>query len=672
MTEEYEIEETIIETPDETIASIEIGEVATIERTIELMGSQNIAQSMTDQELNSIAQKVIDDYDDDVDSLSDWLEQYESALKLARQLRDEKNFPWPNASNVKYPLIGQAAISFNARAYPEVVQGDKVVKTRTIGVDPNDEKSKRGERVSRFMSWQLLEQVPNWDRDTDTMLIQLPIVGTMFREVSWDDVEGRPRDELLLPDEIVINYHAKSVDLQKCRRISKEITLFMNDIKERERMGLWNEVSYSKSATEGDCIEEDEQVFIHQLRYLDLDKDGYEEPYAVTVHKDLAKVVRIVAIYDEAGLFVSDNGEVARIEPYKIYSDFHFIPSFDGGFYSIGFGQYLYAINCSIDTTLNQLIDAGTLSNTQAGFLGKGLRTRAGQKPFQPGEWRPVETKGMDLRANIVPLPTQEPSTVLYQLMMFLVDVGKQMSSNVDVLSGVPQGVNTPVGTTMAMIEQGMKEIDAAYKRVYRGLMQEYKMLYRLNSIHVNDELYQRVLDEPADMAKDFNMQDMDIIPVGDQRVSTQLMRVIKAQNAREIAMSTPGANVQEASKRVLEAMDIQGVDQIIPDQPDAMQLMQMVEMLKGQVQQYEQFIQSGQMQMAIDENNRKNQESDAKVQKDAAETVKTYTEIDLSRTKQQLEEYKLVLDRMQQTFDQQNERMRLEVESGFSKEFRQ
>jgi len=390
-------------------------------KVIEFMGMDNIADELEKDELDKIGMQVIEDFEEDDDSREEWLKQNEDAIDLARQVREGKSFPWVNASNVKFPLVGQAAMQFNARAYPEVIQGDKIVKAAVLGDDPQEQKAERADRVSTYMSYQLSDEIPNWEGDTDKLLLMLPIVGTMFREVSWDEINLRPKINLLMPDELVVNYHAKSLELSECRRISKEVVKFKNDIKERERAGLWLEADYAEE-NEGDeePIEKDEQVFIQQSRYLDLDKDGYEEPYIVMVHKASQKVVRITALYDESTVKVNEEAnEVTKIEPLKTYADYHFIPAFDGSFYSTGFGHYLYPMNQTIDTLINQLIDAGTLANTQGGFLGKGMRTKMGQTPLQPGEWRPVDSKGGNIRDNIVPLPVKEPSSTLFNLMSF-------------------------------------------------------------------------------------------------------------------------------------------------------------------------------------------------------------------------------------------------------------
>jgi chaperonin GroES len=598
---------------------------------IDFMTMDNIASEhdMTEQELRDIGNDVIDNYEDDDETREEWKSQNEEALKLAKQVRESKSFPWAGAANIKYPLISEAALKFNSRAYPEIVQGEKVVKAVVVGKDTDQTKADRAERISSHMSYQLMETIPNWESDTDKLTIMLPIVGTMFREVQWDEINLRPEINLLMPDELIVNYHAKSLDLTECRRISREITFFMNDIKERERAGLWLKRSYV-TEDDDDVIEEDEQVFIQQCCYLDLDKDDYSEPYIVTVHKDSKEVVRIVALYDETTVKANmDTGEITKIEPLQMYTDYHFIPAFDGGFYSTGFGSYLFPMNQTIDTLINQIVDAGTLSNLQSGFIGKGLRTKAGSTPFQPGEWRPVDSKGGDMRNNIIPLPTKEPSMVLYQALVFLIDTGKSMSGITDIMQGVGGGKNEAVGTTMAMIEQGMKVIDAIYKRIYLALKKEYKMLYRINQENFANTNYQGILDDEQATQADYESADFDIIPVGDSRISSQIMRTMKAQAARDIAMSTPGANVTEASRLVLESMDVpqEQIDLVLPKQGSPEEMQQMIEQLQGQIETYQQYVDSGKMQLAQDENNRKNATTDSTIKKDQATTVKTLVE---------------------------------------------
>ena len=612
-----------------------------ISKIIKFMGMDNICDDLERQELRLIGAKCKEDYDTDMESMEEWFSQYNESLKLAKQVREKKTFPWHNASNVKIPLIGQAAMGFNARAYPEIIQGDQVVKAKVVGDDPDDAKANRVDRISEHMSYQLLDQIPNWESDTDKLLIMLPIVGTMFKEVAWNEIDLRPDITLLLPDELIVNHSSKSLHLSDCRRISKKVTLFKNDIVERVRGGLWLDIDYSTGGGDQDSIkepiEEDEQCFIQQLCYIDLDNDGYEEPYQVTFHELSGEVVRITANYDDATVVYDDeNDEVVKIDPYIIYTDYHFIPAFDGCFYSTGFGSYLYPMNQAADTLINQLIDAGTLANVQGGFLGKGLRSKTGATSLQPGEWRPVDSRGSDLASNIVPLPAKEPSPALFNLLMTLIDMGKEMSSITDVLSGVPQGQNTPVGTTLAMIEQGMKVIDAVYKRVYRGLKREFKMLYRINSLYLSNEEYLSVLDnQEASVKADYNMDGFDVMPVGDTRISSQVMRVMKAQSARDMAMQTPGADIKMATMRVFEAMDIPDPKEILPDSPPAEVLMQQLEeanaygeAMTQEMQRLTQIVNGSEEMRKNLESQNKAAETEAKVRESASKTQANYAGI--------------------------------------------
>ena len=250
----------------------------------------------------------------------------------------------------------------------------------------------------------------------------------------------------------------------------------------------------------------------------------------------------------------------------------------------------------------------------------------------------------------------------LYNLCMFLIDTGKTMSSVTDVLSGVPMGQNTPVGTTLAMIEQGMKEIDAVYKRIYRALKRELKMLYRINSIYLNEQGYADILDNPKGIARDdYTMDGDDIVPVGDPRVSTQMVKVMRAQAARDVVASTPGGNIQVATRRLLEAMDVNNVDELVPEGPGAAEMMQQVEYLQGMVEEFQRYIQSGQMQLQIDENMRQNQESGAKVQKDMAAATKIIAEAEAVEPGVQLGIYQAQLSQMSESFKQQLELQKLE-----------
>jgi len=647
----------------------------TIEYLQELMESDNVAEMLDDKELNDIGLLVKEDFDEDLDTLDDWNDLNSKALKLARQVKEDKTFPWRGASNVIYPLISDAAMNFNARAYPEVVQGQEVVKC-VVNYKDDQDYTPLSEEIARHMSYQLLEEIPNWEGDTDQMLMLLPIVGTMFRETTWNEINLRPEINLMLPDELIVNYHAKSLRLEECRRISKVITMFANDIYEREEAGLWLEINYIDDDEDSEKIEASEQEFIQQLRYLDLDDDGYEEPYMVTIHKESSKVVRIVAMFDMDSVSVNDEGTLLKIEPIEIYTDYHFIPSFDGGFYSVGFGSYLYSTNKAIDSLINQQIDAGTLNNTNGGYYSKGIRMRGGRSGFKPGEWKPIETKGGKLADNIMPLPTKDPSTALFSLLEFLVSTGKEMSSVTDVLQGAPQGQNVPVGTTIAAIEQGMKVIDAVYKRIYLGLRREFAKLYRLNKVYL-DELGYAEVSPSNPIQQGLYSNDITILPIGDTKLSSQMLKNIEAQAVRDLALSTPGANVMEASRYLADSIGVDDdiIESIFPQGPSIEEVMMQNEQLQMIVGQLQEFIDSGQLEYlqakaATEAREADNDELKAQgtFAKDMATAAEKMATIDLKKVEAGLKQLTALLQVDDQTFKQQKEVLDLERQREFER----
>ena len=376
-------------------------------QVVERMYMQNICDDLEESELDEIALKVYEDYETDLASVEDWRETNEEATKIAMQTTESKSFPWLNASNVKFPLISDACIAYSSRALPEIIQGDKVAKARVIGKDEQEAKAERGERISEHMSYQLTSEIPNWETDMDKMLTQLPLIGCQFKEVTWDDINLRPKITLLKSTDLVVNYDATSLELEECRRISKEFTLFMSDIRTRESMELWREIDYTEQPLEGDegePIEEDQQRFIQQLRWCDLDGDGIEEPYKVVASLDSngCKVVRITAMYDEDTLILdTEKTKVHKVGAYEEYVDYQFMPSFDGSFYGMGFGQYLKPLNEAINTLINQLIDQGTLASTGGGYVAKGIRSQMGSTSFRPGEWKAIDTKGIECKRGV-------------------------------------------------------------------------------------------------------------------------------------------------------------------------------------------------------------------------------------------------------------------------------
>jgi len=566
-----------------------------IKRLQAYIQSQNIAESLDKTLLDEIGMRVKKEYDIDVTSRADWKTKSEEAMDLAMQIAKEKSFPWPKAANVIYPLVTTAATQFAARAYPAIVNGRSIVKGVVVGGDdgtpaidpqtgqpamqqgPNGQpmpvwatppgaKRQRADGIGEHMSWQLLDEQPEWEPETDQLLHLLPIIGTVFRKSYFDPGKGRNVSVMVSALKCVVNYHAKS--METAPRITEEFELYPWEITEKERAGLYlvPEQPYGEPEnSEGDKDKPHE--FLEQHRYWDLDGDNYPEPYIVTIHKRSEKVVRIVARYDEESVHFSRiKHKIAKIDPIHYYTKYDFIPNPDGGVYSLGFGQLLRPINESINTVLNQLLDAGTLQNAGGGFIGKGLSMNAGAIRFGLGEWKTVNTSGGALKDSLVPFPAAGPSAVLFELLGFLVEAGKEIAAIKDVLAGDQQNANVPATTTLALIEQGLKVFTAIYKRVHRALKSELNKLYRLNRVYGDDASQYKVGDTWKVILKQDYILGAGVEPVSDPTMVSDMQRMGRAQFLLGFRQD-PNCNGVEILERAFKAADIDQIEKIIVQQ---------------------------------------------------------------------------------------------------------
>ena len=563
----------------------------------QLVESSNIADTLNEDLLVAIGHDAKEGYETDKRSRKEWEDSLEDYIKLAKQLREEKSFPWQNASNVKYPLLTTAAMQFAARAYPSLVPSDgKVVKSKIIGKDPDGSKLELANRVSTYMSFQVMHEMDCWEEGMDKLLIMLPVVGMVFKKTYWDPINKRPTSEIVSPKNLIVNYWAKS--LEDAERISEEIEMSKRKVKQRQQSGLFLDIELGDpQSKDGQVVDETTPyVLIEQHTYLDLDEDGYQEPYTVTIEKESGKVLRIVARFDDTTIKTDDSGQILEIQPIQYYTKFGFIPNPDGSFYDIGFGSLLGPLNESVNTLINQLVDAGSLNNLQGGFLGKGLRLRMGDTGFRPGEWKAVNATGDDLKKQIVPLPSKEPSNVLFQLMGSLITSGKELASVAEIFTGKMPGQNTPATTTMATIEQGMKVFTAVYKRIYRSLAEEFKKIYQINGTYLNPNTYASIVD--VTIGPDDFKNVYDICPGADPTAVSQTEKLLKAQGLLEL-LPTGMLNPVEVIRRVLEAQEqpnwqelfsdqVQQTGQVPPPAPDpkllAIQAKQQVDQQKMQM----------------------------------------------------------------------------------------
>jgi chaperonin GroES len=529
---------------------------------------------------------------------------------------------WCGNSNIRWPGLTIASLQFNARAYPALVPGHDLVKCYVLGPDPAGEEQARAMRIARHMSYQLLEKDAQWEEDFDRLLIMLPIIGVLFKKTYFDPLKETCRSELVTPFDLVVPYFAKT--LEDAARITHVIEMLQNGVEERIRGGIYRDVELPPVQIDQTALEQQvkenrglvppastkgaPRKILEQHCTLDLDGDGYEEPYIVTVDKQSKEVLRIIKRYgkddiktdrdeeikmvaqaamnqvqqlqdnfgaaelimDEAEREIEklrNRAEIIRIEPIHYFTKFGFIPAPDGSFYDVGFGTLQKPIIEAINTMLNQLIDSGTLQNSATGFVSRSARLKKGDMRFRPFEWKQVDVVGGNLRDSIVPLPVQEPSAVLFNSLSLLINYSERLFSVSELMTGQTPGQNTPATTSMAALEQGMAVYSGIFKRLYRALKNEYKKVYRLNREYLDPIEYFLVVgtNEQSEVYAEDYKRDANIIPSADPNTASEQQRQQKAEMIAARAYSVPGYNTAEAERRLLEAYRVPGTDTLYP-----------------------------------------------------------------------------------------------------------
>jgi len=412
----------------------------------------------------------------------------------------------------------------------------------------------------------------------DKILHIIPIIGCAFKKTYRDSGERKSVSKLVLPQFLIINKDAKNVE--SAHRVSELIQLYPYEIQEMINLGVFRDFDYTTSSetladnytdSDGAAKTQDDDmphVFIEQHRRLDLDDDGYAEPYIVWIHKQSKEIVRILARYDLDDIEMN-GADVVRIKGQAYYEDFPFFPDPEGGPYGIGFGHLLQHMNIAINTSVNMIIDQGHMATIGGGFLGEGVRIKSGNLKFRPNEWKRVKTGGQPLRDNVVPLPVKEPSVVLMSMMQFLIENAEEMASLSRFMAGdIP--ANMPATTALASIEQGMQAFKAIFKRLHRSLKKEYKRLFYLNQKHLSQEDYVRLLGDPnADVERDFMSGAVDVIPVSDPDYVSDIQSQIRAGLLMELK-DDPLMDGVAIRKRALKAMGIKDVDDLVRIPPQS------------------------------------------------------------------------------------------------------
>jgi len=547
----------------------------------ELIDAPNLCGRFTPEDLDTLGGLVHDGYRRDRNSRFKWERRMQAAMDLALQVQKAKTFPWVNCANVVFPLITIAALQFSARSYANIIQGTDIVRYRTAGGDdPGGLLRARAERIGRHMSWQVLEEDESWEEQHDRLLINLAIIGTNFIKTYYDAGRAHVTGDLVMAKDLIIDYWAKSVE--DAARVTQLMPLTRNQIHERIKSGVWRDVSDqswykapapprqevgdlqadNRKGEEPPAVDEDAPyLFLEQHRWLDLDWDGYAEPYIVTVEERSQCVVRIVARVDSEDAVErtskSDGslGEIIRIKPTQYYTKYGFIPSPDGGIYDLGFGIFLGPINEAVNSCINQLIDNATFQCSIGGLIGRGFKSRSGIFTMAPWEFKRLDSVGDDIRKNLVMFPERKPPETMMPLLELLIDYANRVAGTVDPLVGENPGQNTPASTFQGMQEQGLQIYSMVFKRVWRSMKQEFQLRFERNRTYLRSHQMFGAGGKELIKREDYATPADLLAPVADPNITSTTLRLAQASAILEASMRVPGFEIDEVARDWVKAM---------------------------------------------------------------------------------------------------------------------
>ena len=540
----------------------------------------NLAEEMPDRELSRIAGDLMGEFDSNKASRQEWEETYANGLDLLGFSYQERTQPFRGASGVTHPLLGEAATQFQAQAFNELLPPSGPVRTVILGKETR-QKQHQSQRVKQFMNYYITNVMEEYTPDMDQMLFYLPLAGSTFKKVYYDENLGRAVSKFVPAENLVVPYETS--DLETCPNITQVLRTSLNDLRKQQVSGFYLDIDVIPAQAEMDSISDEINLIDgfepSQIDYdctllechVDLDLEGYEDidndgeftgikiPYVVTISKDNGQVLAIRRNYLE------DDEKKRKIQYFVHYK---FLPGF--GFYGLGLIHTIGGLSRTATSALRQLIDAGTLSNLPAGFKARGMRIRDDDEPLQPGEFRDVDAPGGAIRDSLMPLPFKGPDQTLFQLLGFVVDAGQRFATITDLKVG-DGNQQAAVGTTIAMLEQGSRVMSAVHKRLHYAMRLEFKILGRVMNESLPQVYPYAVAGEDSEvMATDFDDR-IDILPVSNPNVFSQAQRITLAQTKLELAGAAPELhNMHEIYRDMYEALGVTDVDRIMKSLPDA------------------------------------------------------------------------------------------------------
>ena len=570
---EIEIQETDPETGDEYYASYseEEGELPAFE--------DNLADYLDDSYLSALASELINDYENDKNSRKEWEDTYKDGLELLGLNYEDRMEPWPGACGVNHPLLLEAVVRFQAEMITETLPAEGPVTAQVFGKQ-TPEKLEAAVRVADDMNYQIMKKMPEFRNEQERTFWSQALIGSAFKKVYFDPSLGRQTSVFIPAEDFVVAYGTS--DLDSCPRATYVMRKTHNELRKLQVSGFYKDVPISKPARQSEKIQEakdkeggysalydDRHILLEMM--VDLDLEGFEDideatgepteialPYVVTIEKSSMEIIGIRRNWRE--------DDVLKVKK-QYYVHYPYVPA--DGFYGFGLIQIIGGFARNATSIMRQLVDAGTLSNLPAGYKTRGMRVIGDDTPISPGEFKDVDVPSGTLKDNILPLPYKEPSATLYQLLQTVVDEGRRMASVADLKISDMSG-QTPVGTTLAILERTLKVMSAVQSRVYYALDKEIKLLADIIK-DSGDDGYDIVFydDKPHSRAEDYS--NVEVSPVSNPNASTMAQRVMQYQAAIQLAQQNPQIyNLPNLHKQMLEAMGIEDVDSLIPTAKEA------------------------------------------------------------------------------------------------------
>ena len=552
----------------------------------------NLAELLPEEVLNPLGSELVQNYTEYKASRKDWEDSYAKGLDLLGFKYENMSPPFQGASGATHPVLAEAVTQFQALAYKELLPADGPVRTRTIGLDTPQKNDQAG-RVKEFMNYQLMDQMKEYEPEFDQMLFYLPLAGSAFKKVYYDDLLGRTVSKFVPADDLIVPYNA--TNLEDADSVIHRIKISENDLRKQQVAGFYRDIELPKPYSQETEVEKKERMLDGTKKtynedmytllecHTNLDLEGFEDrgpdgsvtgiklPYIVTVEEGTREI-----------LSIRRNYEIADPKKQKIpyFVHFRFLPGL--GFYGFGLIHMIGGLSRTATTALRSLLDAGTLSNLPAGFKMRGIRIRDDAQSIQPGEFRDVDAPGGNIKDSFMTLPFKEPSATLLQLMGVVVSAGQRFASIADLQVG-EGNQRAAVGTTVALLERGSRTMSAIHKRIYAALKQEFRLMARVFKLYLPDEYPYDVVGGQRMIKKTDFDDKVDIIPVADPNIFSQSQRISIAQTELQLATSNPRIhNMYQAYRNMYEALGVKNIDLVLKPQQRPMPMDPAVEHIQA------------------------------------------------------------------------------------------